>query len=103
MVSNPVVGRTGTPARKGVWVNGRRLHANGGLLSKPTELQFIKTAVPPVIRLPTPVSQVSDGSTVGTPLGELVDRKELDGLHSAVVIEGGKPRRRSITDGSALG
>jgi len=103
MVLNLVVGLTGTLARKGVWVNCRRPHANGGLLSKPTELQFIKTPVPPVIRVPTPVPQVSDGSTVGTPLGELVDRKELDGLHSAVVIADGKPRRRSITDGSALG
>ena len=57
---------------------------------------------PPVIRLPTPSSRQSENSD--TPLGELLDRKDLDGLHSSTVLnEDGKPRRRSITEGTASG
>lgn len=38
------------------------------------------------------------GGVAGTPLGELVDRKDLDGLHSSIMTGNGKPRRRSVTE-----
>lgn len=88
--------------------DGRR--ANGGLLSKSwgenTEMNLLKPLREgQKINLPKnpvfSVSEVNGGSSgggVGTPLGELVDRKDLDGLHSSTVAEIGKPRRRSITE-----
>jgi hypothetical protein len=87
--------------------NDRR--ANGGLLSKSwgenTEMNLLKPlGEGETIKLPkTPVFSVSEmnggsgGGIVGTPLSELVDKKDL-GLHSSTVAGGGKPRRRSITD-----
>ena len=71
-------------------------------MTKPTELHTMKTQ-PPSIKLPPAVPMQKDGSVVGTPLGELVDRKDLDGLYSAIAIDEGKPRRRSITEGSLQG
>jgi len=55
------------------------------------------------IQLPSPpvIVTVSD-SAVGTPMGELPDRKEFAGLHSSNnvgTMEEGKPRRRSIGEG----
>jgi hypothetical protein len=52
------------------------------------------------IKLPqTPVMTQGEIS-VGTPLGELVDRKDLADLHSSVgVKDDRKPRRRSIGEG----
>jgi len=45
------------------------------------------------------VSQVGQG----TPVGELVEKKDLDGLHGSLgngnQLGNGKPRRRSIPDG----
>jgi len=65
------------------------------------------TRTPPRIIIPQqqmgndqPSSQGT--STVGTPLDELVDRKELGDLHSAKTMSGdGRPRKRSI--GEQLG
>jgi len=57
----------------------------------------------PLINLtarPSSESADSGGSGVRTPLGEMVDRKELDDLNSSTgVAEDGKPRRRSIGEG----
>jgi hypothetical protein len=103
------VAATGTfyPCKPG-YSNIRR--ANGGLLSKSwgenTEMNLLKPlGGGESIKLPkAPVFSVSEinggsgGGFVGTPLGELVDRKDLEGLHSSTVAGGGKPRRRSITE-----
>jgi hypothetical protein len=45
----------------------------------------------------TPVLQQSGngGGGIGTPVGELVDRNQLEGLHISNVLEDGKTRRRS--------
>ena len=70
--------------------------ANGGLLSKPS-LKGVS-----LIQLPPPTKEgQSGGSGVGTPVAEIVDRKELEELHSSVGAfkEDGKPRRRSIGEG----
>lgn len=82
---------------------------NGGILSKPWgESKLAKPWVTEdtgvsFINLPArPSSAMSGGgeSGAGTPLGDLVDRKELEDLHSSVgVKEDRKPRRRSIGEG----
>jgi hypothetical protein len=109
MHSNPeAVASTGTfyPTSQDI-SNGRRV--NGGLLSKSwgenTEMNLLKPlGEGETIKLPKPpvfsVSEINGGSggIVTTPLGELVDRKDLEGLHSSTVAGGGKPRRRSITE-----
>jgi hypothetical protein len=45
----------------------------------------------------TPVLQQggSGGGGIGTPVGGLVDRNQLEGLHSSNVLGDGKTRRRS--------
>ena len=80
--------------------------ANGGLLTKPwkgTEMSLLgaERTGSNKIQLPVPPVIVTVDSAVGTPMGELPDRKELGGLHSSnnVVVENGKPRRRSIGEG----
>lgn len=79
--------------------------ANGGLLSKPIELSgTTKHDVPKIVlpppRPPSNRDSRSESST-GTPLGELVDKKDLGELHSSIGYKmDGKPRRRSIGDGS---
>lgn len=56
------------------------------------------------INIPMPriqVSQMGQGLPVGTPLGELVEKRDLDGLYSSLnnnVTRDGKSRRRSITE-----
>jgi len=94
------------------YVNGGS-RTNGGLLSKSWQemsilpqtsgRQPIPAKSPPRIIIPQqmgfdqPSSQGT--STVGTPLDELVDRKELGDMHSAKVMSGdGRPRKRSIGD-----
>ena len=62
------------------------------------------------INIPMPRIQVGGGEAVGTPVGELVEKRDLDGLHShghgalfnngnsnILVDANGKPRRRSIS------
>jgi len=83
--------------------------ANGGLLTKPwkeTEMALMgggQRGGAHNIQLPAPPVIVTVDSAVGTPMGELPDRKDLGGLHSStnnvVVSENGKPRRRSIGEG----
>jgi hypothetical protein len=53
------------------------------------------------IQLPAPPVIVTVDSAVGTPMGDLPDRKQLAGLHSSnnVAVENGKARRRSIGEG----
>ena len=54
------------------------------------------------INIPMPRIQVSQVGQ-GTPVGELVEKKDLDGLHGSLgngnKLGNGKPRRRSIPDG----
>jgi len=79
---------------------------NVGLLSKPMEMPVLSTQVVQKESVMTPAIVATDlstgnGSMVATPIAELVDRKELGELHSANSVKGdGKPRRRSITEGT---
>jgi hypothetical protein len=60
--------------------------------------KFIKSI--PRIQLPPGAPPSERGkSIVGTPLEELVERKEMEDLHSSMAVEDGKPRRRSIGEG----
>lgn len=101
--------RNGSTVR-GFWLTSRRGPVtNGGILSKPWgESRSAKSWVTEdtgvsFINLPArPSSAMAGGgeSGAGTPLGDLVDRKELEDLHSSVgVKEDRKPRRRSIGEG----
>lgn len=94
----------------GFWLTSRRgPTTNGGILSKPWEESRLakswatdETGVS-LINLPARSSSAMAGSGesgAGTPLGDLVDRKELEDLHSSVGVKGDKkPRRRSIGEG----
>ena len=55
----------------------------------------------PHIQLPASPVIVTVDSAVGTPMGDLLDRKEFAGLHSSnnVAVENGKARRRSLGEG----
>jgi len=70
--------------------------ANGGLLSKPS-----LKGVPLIQLAPPPKGGQSGESGLATPVAEMVDRKELEELHSSVGAfkEDRKPRRRSIGEG----
>ena len=76
-------------------------------MSKPwkvTEMALLKKQY---IQLPAKPGVMTVDSAMGTPVGELPDRTELEGLHSSVGMnnnnlsekEAGKPRRRSIGEG----
>jgi hypothetical protein len=73
--------------------------SNENLLMKPLgEGQSINIPMPRI-----QVSQMGQGLPVGTSLGELVEKRDLNGLHRSLndsVGGDGKPRRRSITEGT---
>lgn len=73
--------------------------SNENLLMKPLgEGQSINIPMPRI-----QVSQMGQGLPVGTSLGDLVEKRDLNGLHRSLndsVVGDGKPRRRSITEGT---
>jgi len=72
--------------------------SNGGLLMKPWK-ETVLGERGSHIQLPAPPVIVTVDSAVGTPMGELPDRKEFVGLHSSNNVEHGKARRRSLGEG----